>query len=843
MSQFRILCGRGARTIAGAMLLVRLCFSASQAQENKLPSEPYSWKNAQIVGGGFVDGIIFHPKEKGLRYARTDIGGAYRWNDRTKRWEPLLDRVPYPDLNLMGVESIAVDPSDPDRVYLACGTYTDAKTPNGAILRSRDRGRTFERTNVPFKFGSNENGRGNGERLAVDPNNGNILYLGTRYAGLWKSNDAGATWGRVESFPDVAEPPDSTVEGNPWVRAQQRGAGIVFVIFDPAVGSKRKGSSTIYAGASLLGRDNLFRSVDAGKSWQPIPGQPTQYRPHRAAVASDGNLYIAYGTLPGPWRMPDGAVWKFDAKTAQWIDVTPEKPEAGAKGFGYVGLSVDAHNPQVVIASSFDRWHSGRGNDDIFRSTDGGKTWKPIFGGGGTLDASLAPYVADTPIHWLFDIEIDPFDSDHAMLTTGYGGWETFDLTDADRGGPTKWTVMSAGIEETVALDLLSPPSGAHLISAIGDYGGFVHWDLDRPAAEHSSQPPLFGNTSSLACAENKPEVIVRVGRASAHHPGLNIGYTLDGGKTWQPAASMPRPNSALGYIALSADGATWVWTPEHSSVYFTRDRGANWVESQDVPESTRIVADRVNPQRFYGIDLFAGKLFVSKDGAATFSTRPLVLPGGLPKPGGNRGDDRGGQDRIYSTPGREGDLWLAAFDGLFHSSDNGRTFARLPGVSEIHAFGFGKAAPGADFPTLYLVGVVEGMRGIFRSDNAAHSWVRINDDQHQWGLILQITGDPKKYGRVYVGTHGRGIVYGDPAEPSHVRGDDSDWWSRVAEAGAIDFSAPQTNTQHRELALSTLDIASITVGLGEIARAANKFGEATLISRGDAASGRDQAC
>jgi hypothetical protein len=41
---------------------------------------------------------------------------------------------------------------------------------------------------------------------------------------------------------------------------------------------------------------------------------------------------------------------------------------------------------------------------------------------------------------------------------------------------------------------------------------------------------------------------------------------------------------------------------------------------------------------------------------------------------------------------------------------------------------------------------------------------VRINDDQHQFGLIGQITGDPKLYGRVYVGTLGRGILYGDPA-------------------------------------------------------------------------------
>jgi hypothetical protein len=165
-------------------------------------------------------------------------------------------------------------------------------------------------------------------------------------------------------------------------------------------------------------------------------------------------------------------------------------------------------------------------------------------------------------------------------------------------------------------------------------------------------------------------------------------------------------------------------------------------------------------------MDLFGGRLFLSSDGGATFTTEPLVLPNGLPKLSSEanpRGDDRGGQDRLYATPGREGDLWIAAFDGLYHSVNNEKHFLQLPNVEEIHAFGFGKAAPAADFPALYLVGVVNGTRGIFRSDDTAQHWIRINDDQHQWGLILQITGDPKQYGRVYVGTHGRGIVYGDP--------------------------------------------------------------------------------
>ena len=59
----------------------------------------------------------------------------------------------------------------------------------GKVLRSGDRGKTFQRTDMPFKMGANENGRGNGERMAVYPNDGNFIFLGTRHAGLWKSED------------------------------------------------------------------------------------------------------------------------------------------------------------------------------------------------------------------------------------------------------------------------------------------------------------------------------------------------------------------------------------------------------------------------------------------------------------------------------------------------------------------------------------------------------------------------------------------------------------------------------------------------------------------------------
>ena len=121
----------------------------------------YTWGNVEIAGGGFVPGIIFNPSEKDLVYARTDIGGAYRRDNTTQRWIPLTDSVGWTDWSYNGILSLATDPVDTHRVYLAAGTYSNEWDPNnGAILRSADKGASWQRTVLPFKIGGNMPGRG-----------------------------------------------------------------------------------------------------------------------------------------------------------------------------------------------------------------------------------------------------------------------------------------------------------------------------------------------------------------------------------------------------------------------------------------------------------------------------------------------------------------------------------------------------------------------------------------------------------------------------------------------------------------------------------------------------------
>lgn len=744
--------------------------SLAPAASTPLPPVPYTWRNVQIGGGGFVTGLVFHPTERGLYYARTDVGGAYRWDDGAQRWIPLTDWLGMDDWHLTGIDGLALDPSDPERVYLAAGIYNRPEMPTAALLRSADRGATWQRTELPFKLGGNEAGRGNGERLAVDPHDGRILFLGSRDAGLWRSADRAATWSRVDAFPAVATSPAAD-SGDPQ-RPQM--VGIVWILFDARSGATGQPTPTLYAAVSTR-ETSLFRSTDAGTTWQPVPGQPLGFRPTRAALTPAGTLYLAYGNDPGPNTMTDGAVWKFDTATGIWIDITPARGDRKPRtGFGYGAVTFDPAHPDTLLASTFCHFEP---HDEIYRSTDAGRTWRPLLATS-AWDHANAPWTEHHTPHWTSDVKINPFDSDHALFTTGYGIWASRNLAAADAGAPVNWWFQDTGLEETVPLGLISPPVGPHLVSALGDLDGYRHDELDRPQLQFTA-PPRFANSESIAFAGRRPEHLVRVGTIRQRTTEVRAAWSADSGATWAALASEPPGSAGAGVVALSADAATIVWTPrglpkpgatgwaawvgEPLAPQVTRDRGVTWTASAGLPAGAHVIADPVAPQRFYAYDADHGTLFVSTDGAAHFAARATDLPRTPITSGPPRWRPPAGL--LYAAPARSGELWLASRDaGLFRSVDGGATFAPIAGPVEAYSLGFGAPAPGRTNATLYLAGKIGALKALFRSDDSGATWLRINDDAQQFGSLGHVTGDPRLFGRVYFATGGRGIFYGDPA-------------------------------------------------------------------------------
>ncbi len=193
--------------------------------------------------------------------------------------------------------------------------------------------------------------------------------------------------------------------------------------------------------------------------------------------------------------------------------------------------------------------------------------------------------------------------------------------------------------------------------------------------------------------------------------------------------------------------------------MFFSADREATWTASTGVPGGASVRSDRVNPLKFYA---FAnGTFYSSGDGGQTFTA---TAASNLPPAGTSA--------QFKATPGHEGDIWLAGGSttttyGIWHSLNGGNSFFKLWDVDAATTIGFGKAAPFRKYPALYSSAEVSGVWGIYRSNDGGISWKRINDNQHQYALTnTAITGDPRIYGRVYFGTNGRGIIYGDPANP-----------------------------------------------------------------------------
>jgi len=736
-------------------------------------SRGHTFRNAQIVGGGFVPGIVFNQGEPGLVYARTDIGGAYRLDPATRRWIPLLDWIGWDEWGHTGVISLATDEVDPDRVYAAVGTYTlpDWDPDSGAVLRSADRGRTWQTVPLPFRLGGNMPGRGIGERLAIDPHRNSVLYLGVRGGnGLWRSTDHGATWARVESFPNAGDfVPDPTDTSG----YSADNLGVLQTVFDPRTGQPGRATQTIYVTVADTA-NILYRSRDGGGSWERVPGQPTGYLPHKAVLDHvNGYLYLATSDTAGPYDGAKGDVWRLDTATDTWTCVSPVPSSSGDDAFGYSGLTIDRKNPGTLMVATQISWWP---DIVVYRSTDCGAGWTRAWDWGAypertlryDIDISAAPWLTfnGTPalpeltpkLGWMTEsLEIDPFDSDRFLYGTGATIYGAENLTDWDDGGTVHIGVRAQGLEETAVLSLVSPPAGPHLLSGLGDVGGFAHTDLDTPTTMYAN--PTFSSTNCLDFAELAPHVVVRVG--SPTDSTAHFALSTDGGATWRPSGTEPAgltgPGVSDGAVAVGADGGTVVWAPAGAALSRSADGGATWTPCAGaVPQGATVRADRVDPKRFYAFA--AGTFHVSTDAGASFTATAAT---GLPAEG---------NVRFRAVPGAAGDLWFAggkegSVYGLWRSVDSGARFTRVRGVDEGDAVGFGRAAPGRTYPAVFTSARIRGVRGVFRSDDAGRSWHRITDSRHQYGWTgATLTGDPRIHGRVYIGTNGRGVVYADPA-------------------------------------------------------------------------------
>ena len=772
---------------------------AAHAQDKDLTAD-YLWKPIHIGAGGWVVGMVLHPLDPTVRYLRTDVGNAYRWDTSTQTWLPM--RVLNPDGSGVhsltetsapsgyGIDAIAVDPTNTSIVYLTFPPVhsCDIQCPNHVVqlYRSADGGRNFAPLGLASAaITSDPNGpnRANGERLTVDPANPNVLYYASNHQGVFRSLDAGQTWAIATGLPHNIE----------------------FINLQPATQSGTITTSgttltkTLYAISIHNPGDtggDVYRSIDGGQAWtdistnvtDPASGQRLATQALTSTIDASGTLYITENSATNGYHR---AFWRYTNST--WHRISVE----GAIAQPLSSVAIDPTHPNRIYAMAVDTGMS--------RSDDGGLTWtsfgEPLFA---NAFAWLPQHVGMNGGDWhsngclRFDTHGDlwvPTGQEGALHLSGH------DAASATTAHPPRWTITSTGVEELVSQDILIPRgSNDTIIAAAEDTTGFVIRNPDNfSAVQIPLQQEVIAQGTSIATAPDVPTYIAITSSNVATHTSSYSGYSSDAGATWHrfggtlkfPCAPNKQCDVQAGNIAVGVRGSRTLGhdhlvqlPPDDLAPEFSLDGGATWHVTKSFPllpdgltldkshgaylglfvaqlHQFLLRADPFTPDRFYlKLTHAPFPLYVSTDAGQTW----------LPQPKANL-PDNAYHGQLAVNPKLPNDLWYADGwegsnpHGLFHSTDAGVTFTQLPAIAHAITIAIGAASPqptAAPY-TLYLYGQLstDPAWGVFQSTDAGATWNRIAFyPTGIYDLPNSMAASPDTFGKVYIGFSGNSFVY-----------------------------------------------------------------------------------
>jgi len=747
------------------------------------------WGTLKIGGAGFVSGIVTGQKEM---YLRTDVGGAYKYNYETNQWDQLFGFLTEADRGLLSVKGIAIDPKNDDIAYFLCGCayFSGAKT---VIFKTTDGGKTFTETDVTehIQIHGNGDGRECIEPIAVDPDNPDTIYAGgdvtAGKSALIKSTDGGKTWNPVMGYDDLGlfsgelKYPmwtDHMVRGTEPSKEynQQNGIGCILI-----EGGK------VYVGTSVTGQANIHvASVKDDKFSELSADLPNANYPCSITSDHNGNLFFTY--IAGlAFSGSAGGAYKYDTATGKVTDISPCGNAIGK-------IEADEKDPNKLLARTCgvwsDQWYEKEWTDGsiawgdyFYRSTDGGATWTNITPGQGEtiygegdphkefvslpIDTNGYDWIYGKACHWGSGILQDPRNPDRILLTSGNGVFACDNVWDEK---DIQFYFQPDGVEEVVALDMISVPGGA-AYSAIGDYDGFIHNDSTSIPEQYK---PNIGSTSAIAYCPSDTKVLARVGEHEAK--GY---YSLDSGKTWN---ELKVPNGGGKLAITQLDDGTYRFikaSSDNAAIQYTDDFGATWKSSTGLEGSktTYPLVDLNNPAIVYGsgikyndywasdtskkeptLDDAQYNFYISTDYGATFKKTTVCKY--------DMCDHTG--DLAYISEGKV--AMAVGWNGLYIISDNGTKIDKTD-VFYAKTLGYGAPEKEGAPNTVFMYGKPEESdpEGIYRSTDECKTWVLINTD-HIYGGTGNgnfLVGDMNEFGKVYMSTVGCGIVYGELSDGS----------------------------------------------------------------------------
>jgi uncharacterized repeat protein (TIGR01451 family) len=364
-------------------------------------------------------------------------GGVWTYDEGTGTWTPRTN-----DADTQSVGALAVAPSNDNIVYLGSGEGAlsgDSYYGDG-VYKSTDGGLTWSHVSGSFFQGNSTSD------IVVDPGNPEHVYLATLRGrggirrttppssqpyGIWESTDGGAHWtlrkGTTSEF-----------------------AGATDLVMDPLA------PNVLWA--SFWG-DGIYRSTDGGASWKPaMSGLPKgqfaaagtrfslgiSHLPGQPAV-----LYTGFDYFDAKGGYHPSFLWRTDTVGVAWKPLPTGGPATDPDSildycttqcFYDNVVTPDPANPDIVYVGGSYGYDQSPQSGGIYRSTDGGQTWK-------SLGYDLHPdYHA---------LAFEPDDTSHVVVGNDGGVWQSDNkggrLGNADPLSAVDWENLNGQVNPTTA--------------------------------------------------------------------------------------------------------------------------------------------------------------------------------------------------------------------------------------------------------------------------------------------------------------------------------------------------------------------------------------------------------
>lgn len=351
------------------LVCLGLFSSANAVKAQEYPQSTFQEMRWRMIGptrGGRTRASCGVPSEPNVFYIGAVNGGVWKTDDFGRTWTPIFDAEP-----TQSTGAITVAPSDPNIIYVSSGeglARPDLAVGDG-IYKSTDAGKTWthldglrDSQGIPA--------------VAVDPHDPNRVFaavLGHPYGpnaerGIYLSTDGGQSWEKVLSKNENIGGSDVEIDpANPQ--------NVYAAMWEVRLGPWEDGNQ--YSGTG----GGVFKSTDGGKNWQQLTnGLPNGIIQANITIAPSqpSRLFAAVASPRGTSGTgSEVALFRSDDAGGSWQRITNDPRPALRIGGGDLPMpKVDPKNPDIVYSTSI----------VTMKSTDGGKTWAGFRGGPGGDD-------------------------------------------------------------------------------------------------------------------------------------------------------------------------------------------------------------------------------------------------------------------------------------------------------------------------------------------------------------------------------------------------------------------------------------------------------------------------